>query len=103
MDSVSNDPRESARKSTALVLRRIQRNTSQQAIATAIGVSDATISRLLSEQLDRFMLVLAHAGIKCVPSEYRCYPEDEIQALITLARRQMKQIETPASLIWDDE
>lgn len=103
MDQVSVDPRARARKAAALVLQRVQRETTQAAIAAAMGVSEATISRALSEHLERMMLILAHAGIKCVPAELKCYPADEIQALITLARVRMQQVDKPDKLLWDDE
>jgi len=73
----------------------------QVAIATAMGVSESTVSRLKNDQLDQFCLLLAHAGLKVVPIEMQCFPADKVQALLTLARDHLATIEHPDQLVWE--
>ncbi len=61
------------------------------------------MSRLLSEHLDRFSAVLAHAGLKVVPAEMQCFAPDKVQALLTLARDRLAAIERPDQLTWGDQ
>lgn len=92
---------ERARKSHVAVLRALQEPGRQVAIATAMGVSESTVSRFKSEQLEQFCTVLAYAGLKVVPSEMQCFPTEKIQALLTLAKAHLGAIERPEQLTWD--
>lgn len=92
-------PRERARKNVATVLQAVQRDTKQVAIATAMGISEATVSRMLSEQLERFAALLAFAGLKVVSNEMKCYPEDYAKALHVMARMHVQN--PPEQLTWD--
>lgn len=47
--------------------------------------------------------MLARLGLKVVPVEMRCYDEQTIGTLITLAKQRMAQIETPQQLAQDWE
>lgn len=93
-------PPERARKYVALIMQRLA--GSQDAIAATMGVSGSTISRLKSDHIESFALVLAHAGLKVVPVEMKCYPADQYNALVTLARERLNQINNPAEA-GDDE
>lgn len=85
-----------------MVLQRVQRDATQTAIAAAMGTSESTLSRMLApEQLDKFALMLAHAGLKVVPIEMQCFPQDKVQALLTLARDHLAAIERSDQLTWD--
>jgi predicted XRE-type DNA-binding protein len=101
MPSASATPAARARKIVGTVLQAAQRDARQVAIATAMGVSESTVSRLLSDHLDKLALVLAHAGLKVVPIEAQCFPPDKIAALLTLARDHLAAIERPEQLQWD--
>lgn len=101
MSPLSPSPAERARKINSIVLQRVQRDASQVAIAAAMGVSESTISRLLSDHLDKLALVLAHAGLKVVPVEMQCFPTDKVNALLTLARDHLATIERPDQLTWE--
>jgi len=90
-----------ARKIASSVLKATQRDSSQTAIAAAMGVSESTISRLLSDHLDKFAQVLAHAGLKVVNEDVRCFSPDYISALLTLAKQQLSAIDTVRELEWD--
>ena len=85
-----------------MVLQRVQRDATQTAIAAAMGTSESTLSRMLApEQLDKFALMLAHAGLKVVPIEMQCFPQDKVQALLTLACDHLAAIERSDQLTWD--
>jgi hypothetical protein len=101
MTAVSPTPSERARKSAVTILRAMQEPGRQVAIATAAGVSESTISRFKSEQIDQFCVFLAHAGLKVVPVEMQCFQPEKIQALLTLAKDHLRAIQTPDQLIWD--
>lgn len=90
-----------ARKIASSVLKATQRDTSQTAIAVAMGVSEATISRLLSDHLDKFAQVLAHAGLRVVPTEMRCFPPDYVDALLLMAKEHLSTVQSVRTLEWD--
>lgn len=102
MPAVLISPPERARKISCTVLQRVQRDASQVAIAAAMGTSESTVSRMLQpEQLDKFALMLAHAGLKVVPVEMQCFPQEKVQALLTLAKDHLAAIERPDQLTWE--
>jgi hypothetical protein len=101
MTAVSPTPIERARKATSVILRAMQDPGRQVAIATAMGVSESTVSRMKNDQLEQFCLLLAHAGLKVVPIEMQCFPADKVQALLTLARDHLAAIERPDQLVWE--
>ena len=71
------------------------------AIAVAMGVSEATVSRLLSEHLDKFALMLAHAGLRVVGQDMRCFPPDYVDALLFMAKQHLSTVQTVRTLEWD--
>lgn len=86
----------------AFVLQQISA-VKQAAIATSMGVSEATISRLKNEHLELFARVLARAGLKLVPSEYKCYDPRQIDALFLLAREQFNRAKSVDDVLsWDE-
>ena len=91
---------EIARKFQSLALQRIS-SVGQNAIADKLNTSEATISRFVSGELERACLVLATAGLKIVPVEMRCYPQDQIEAIFTLARASMNRVETVEQLSFE--
>ena len=94
-------PEERARKIVSSVLKATQRDASQAAIAVAMGVSEATVSRLLSEHLDKFALMLAHAGLRVVGQDMRCFPPDYVDALLLMAKQHLSTVQTVRTLEWD--
>ena len=93
-------PDDRARKIETLIRNRM--NGNQHQIATALGLSESSISRLKESQIAQFSLLLAHLGIKAVPVEMHVYDEDEINALLTIARKRLEQTKTIDSLGRDD-
>lgn len=75
----------------------------QVRIAEAIGVSEATISRMKSEQLGQVAAVIAAAGLKVVPDSMRCYPAKKMNAILELARDHLNAVDDVEQLSWDGE
>ena len=91
---------ERARKNLTLVLQS-SASLGQKGIAEKLGTSEATISRLISGDLERVCQVLAVLGLKVVPIEMQCYPPEKIRILLSLARDHLNQLETPEQLSFD--
>jgi hypothetical protein len=96
-DSVSSVD-ETARNSHSIVLQRIREPGRQLAVATAMGLSESTISRLKNEHLQPLCTLLAHCGLKIVPTENTCIAPDKINALLTLAKAHLDQIDSANQL-----
>lgn len=92
---------ERARKMTCTVLQRLQEPGRQVSIAAAMGVSESTVSRLKNEHLESLCELLAHAGLKIVPVEMKCFPAEKIDALLIFAKAHLASIENSDSLEFD--
>lgn len=104
MTPLSSTPAERARKISCVVLQRVQRDATQAALATAMGVSESTVSRMLApDHLDKMALMLAHAGLKVVPVERICVDPQMYEAMTRIASRAMADTETAQRLVWGDE
>ena len=91
---------ERARKAHCRVLQAMQDPGTQRNLAVALGVSEATISRVKTEKLEDAMAVLYQLGFKVVPQDHPNVPPDYLQALRVMAREHMRTAK-PA-LEWDD-
>ena len=103
MTAACIDPAAIARKAQSVVLRRLQADASQKAVALAMGVNESTVSRLINDHLAKFCLLLAHCGLKVVPIEARCFKPEEVDALVLLAKRHMASVTSSQQLEWDDD
>ncbi|PNG53200.1 MULTISPECIES: CII family transcriptional regulator [unclassified Variovorax] len=92
---------ERARKTQMTILRALQEPGRQVALATSMGISESTVSRLKNDQLEQFSELLAHLGLKVVNQEMQCFPPDQIQALLTLSKVHLASIERPDQLVWE--
>ncbi len=90
-----------ARKMLSLIFQRLS-SVGGGPVAIALGVSEATISRLKNEQAEPFTAFLAVLGLKVVPAEHKCYAPDYIEHLRYFARVGMAQ-EQPQVLEWGEE
>lgn len=96
------DPPEArARKIVSAILQATQRDATQAAIAAAMGVSESTVSRLLSDHLEKLAMVLAHAGLKIAPATSRCFPPDYVDALLLMAKQHLSAVQSVRNLEWD--
>lgn len=90
-----------AQANQSVVLKRLQEPGRQVAIATAMGVSESTVSRMKNEHLETLCELLAHAGLKIVPVEMQCFPKDKIAALLTFAKAHLATVESADDLSWE--
>lgn len=97
----TSTPSERARKAYLTVLQRLQDNGKQTAVATAMGVSESTISRFKNEQLETLCGVLSHLGLKVVPVEMQCFAPERVQALLTLSKAHLESIQQADQLSWE--
>lgn len=77
-----------ARKSASQILQRLS-SVGQKPIADALGVSEATVSRMKGEGLESFTALLGALGLKVVPADHKCYAPDYIEHLHYFAKRGM--------------
>lgn len=96
-------PAERARKMQSAILRKLQESGSQVALATAMGVSETTISRFKSEQLEQFCLILAHLGMKSVDASKVCVDREAYESMTYIASKAMADKDISKKLIWEDE
>lgn len=101
MSAVSPTPIERARKGAVLAARVLSEPGRAAGVASSMGLSESTISRIKNERLDEVLLFLAHLGIKCVPTSYRCIDERTFEAYQILWEKAMSQT-TPGKLIFED-
>lgn len=95
-------PREERARRNGSALLRGARAVGLNALAEACGVSDSTVSRRLEKPEVLGMLVAA-TGNKVVPINKRCYDPVEIDALLTLVRKQTARMRSADDLDWDEE
>ena len=98
MTAVSMPPPERARKGVQLALLALQEPGKAGAVAAAMGVSDSTVSRLKTERLEEVVLLLAHLGLKVVPSDFRCVDPSAYDFLVRSHTRVMAKA---PELIWE--
>ena len=93
---------ERSRKYLSLVLQGVA-SVGQKPIADALDVSEATISRHLSEgHLERSIRVVERAGCKVVPRDMKCFNPKDIDAILHMARCWMRHVES-AEQLWEQE
>lgn len=102
MASLCPTPTEKARKAAASVFQVLQKDGKQGQIATVLGMSDSTVSRLKNDHMQAVINVLYQAGFKVVPAEFKCIPEVQARAWFDSHQREVaKQLET--NNLWTDE
>jgi len=69
-------------------------------IASAMGLSDTTVSELKTKHMERAIALLAHCGLKVVDVKARCMPEATYQFLTATHERVMAR---QPSLIWEED
>jgi hypothetical protein len=77
-----------SRKTFSILLQSIAR-VGQIRVATALGVSEATVSRMVSNDFERIALALTAMGLKPVPVDAKCYTPEHITSLQYFAKRGM--------------
>jgi hypothetical protein len=100
VDQSSVPATERARKYVSLALQHISA-VGQNTVASEIGVSPPTVSRFVSDDLERACQVFAAVGLKLVPTDMQCFPPRKIAILMELARDHLNQLENVEQLSWD--
>jgi len=101
MDSVKPNHDERSRKNMSFVLQGIS-SVGQAAIAKELNISESTVSRHISEQLERSMKILAIVGGKSVPEYAKCYNPEYIEKIQYFAAIGIKYAPPETqSLEWD--
>jgi hypothetical protein len=100
MAPVSATPAERARKGAQLALQRLQEPGTAAHVAVSMGISESTISRVKNERLEETLLMLAHLGLKVVPSDFKCVSRETYEFLTATHQRVMQ---VAPELVWDVE
>ncbi len=91
---------ENARKNERAILQGLAR-VSQTKVAELMGASETKVSRFKGADLEEIGALLAACGLKAVPNDMQCFPREKVNALLTLARDHLQQIEHPEQLSWE--
>lgn len=91
---------ENARKNERAILNAFAR-VSQARIAEQMGINDSQVSRFKDGGLEHAAALLAACGLKVVPVDMQCFNREKVNALLTLARDHLVQMEHPEQLSWD--
>lgn len=103
MAVLEHSPTDRARKSATLALQRLSPDGTQRNIAQSWGVSESTVSRL-KENIEPISKLCAQLGIKWVPVEMKCYPPEQLEALLTLAKASLARAKSVDDVLsWEDE
>lgn len=100
MAQLSPSIAEIARKNEQTVLHALAQR-SQTKVAELLGVADSTVTRFKDGGLEQAAALLAACGLKVVPVDMQCFPRDKVNALLTLARDHLVQMEHPEQLSWE--
>ncbi len=100
MTELSTSITDRSRKNERTVLQALAR-VSQSRVAEHMAVSESTVSRFKDGGIEQACLFLAACGLKVVPNEMQCFPQDKVHALLTLARDHLVQMEHPEQLSWE--
>lgn len=92
-------PGERAKRAQSVVLQRLS-ETTQAAVAVAMGTSETTVNRIKSERLEEVLLMLAHLGFKVVPASFKCVDRESYDFLV---RSHTKVMAKAPQLIWEED
>lgn len=98
---MSDDTLFRARKNLTAIFRAFQQ-VGQSTVAKELSISDAQVSEWKTKDAEKAARILAAAGLKCVPISLKCYEPAQIEAILTLAKARISQIESADQLQWDD-
>jgi hypothetical protein len=99
MPAVSLPPPERARKNEQVILQALAA-AGQSTVALAMGVDESTISRMKGGDIGKAAALLAHCGLKVVPSGAQCFDPGYVEALRELAKHGVEH--GPRQLDWSD-
>ena len=103
MAAVLLSPTERARKNQSTVLQRLNVPGLAVSLASNLGVSESTISRMKNEHLEVLCALLAHAGLKIVSGTHACVDRESYEAMTLIATKAMADKDIARKLIWEEE
>lgn len=89
-----------ARKNYSLIVQRLA-SVGNAPVALAVGCDEATVSRMKPEKFQQFSEILTVLDLKIVPMDSKCFREREMEAILTLAKSKMRELESVDQLEWD--
>lgn len=92
-ERLTAEQQERARRNEATLLRGLQTAKGSN-VAKALGVDEATVSRLKDGELQHIAKLLAAAGLKVVPTTAKCYDQAFINAIFQIAKQKIERAET---------
>lgn len=92
---------ERSRKNGSAILQRLV-SVGQSEVARELNLSESTVSRMKGGEIDQMAKMLAVLGLKTVPIEMKCFNPKDIDALLTLAKSKLSEIEHTDQLIWEE-
>lgn len=91
---------ERARKGIAHAMKALQEPGKAATAAAAMGLSEATASRIKNERLEEAITFLAHIGCKVVPSDAKCVDATAYEFLVAA---HLKVMQLAPNLILESE
>lgn len=101
MIALSDEQLARSRKNESVILKHLA-SIGQVHLANMLGIHESTVSRWKDKEFTELSQTLAALGLKVIPEEMRCYDPKSIDALLTLAKERMGQLESTDQLIWED-
>ena len=102
MNEVSSSVIDASRKIETTILKALS-NLGQVEIAKKMDVSESAVSRLKDGQIATLSMMLAAAGLKVVPAQYKCIDPAIAHAMMIMYESAMKRLDNPVELLWGDE
>lgn len=99
---VSGSVVDASRKIETQILKALS-TLGQVEIARLMETSESAVSRLKDGQITTFSRLLAAAGLKVVPIQFKCIDPRVASAMMLLYESAMKRLENPVELLWGDE
>lgn len=93
---------ERARKNRAAIFAGLS-SVGQVKVAERLGVAESTVSKMKGDELELAAKVMAVAGLKVVPESFRCVDPRYMDAILTLAGKQLDSLRQRPELIWEGE
>lgn len=103
MSELCAGPLERARKAHATILQRLQEPGRGVSLATTLGVSESTISRLKNDQLENVLAFIHALGFRLVEHGKTCVDAGEIQMLRKTYARAVQDDLVAARLFGSEE
>jgi hypothetical protein len=92
-------PRDRARTGFSLFLKKMSEVNAGD-VAQLMGVSDSKVSGLKTKEMEECIALLAHVGLKVVPTEHVCMSRD---AHTFLTASHARIVKTAPQLLWGEE